>query len=148
MDWTCPTCGKTFKRANQAHKCFSGGSPELAFHGKKAEWLPLYHALLGCVQAQVSFTCEYPPSGGASWRRRSIFASMHGEANGLYVNFFSDFCVAIEGLITTESISAHRLMHVVCFEDQQRVPEIAGHIVASYLLTEQVDQARNGGEQK
>ncbi len=146
MDWTCPTCSKTFKRTNQAHKCFTGASPELAFPGTKAKWLPLYHVLLECVKAQASFTCDYPPSGGALWRRRSIFASMHGETKGLYVNFHSDLRLAIEGLITVEPISAHRLLHIVCFDDPDRVPEIAGYIVASYLLTEQSGQTRIGGD--
>ena len=146
MDWTCPTCGKTFKRVNQAHQCFSGGSAELAFPGRKAQWLPLYLALRDAVRARVPFDCDYAPSGGAQWRRRSIFASMHGEAAGLYVNFFSNQRLTIEGLMAVTPISAHRLMHIVCFRSEDRIAEIAGCIVASYALTEQAGGAGAGGD--
>lgn len=145
MDWTCPICGKTFMRAKQAHKCYSGGTPELAFPGKQAKWLPLYLALLDAVQARVPFACDYVPSGTAVWRWRSIFAHISGRNAGLYVNFHSNNRLQIDGLKAAMAMSANRVMHVVCFSDPDRIPEIADYIVASYVLTEQAGRAVTGG---
>jgi hypothetical protein len=142
MDWTCPTCGKAFKRTRQAHKCFSAGTPEHGFPGDKGKWLPLYFTLLSSVQDKVPFDCEYAPSGGAQWRKRSIFASMHGEKAGLYVNFFSSQQLSSIHPLLVFVHSANRLMHVVCISDTEQVPELAGCILASYVLTEQAGPAK------
>ena len=113
------------------------GTEELGFPGTKGKWLPLYREILSAVKARVPFDCDYPPSGGAIWRRRSIFATMHGERAGLYVNYFADQRQPIEGLITVIPMSVHRLMHIVEVSDAEKIPEIADGIIASYYLTEQ-----------
>jgi hypothetical protein len=137
MDWKCPVCGKTFKRERQAHKCFTGGGPELAFPGPKAKWLSLYLELLSRAKSRIDFEPDYPPSGGAIWRKRSIFASMHGESAGLFVNFFSGQPLPDVRIVTGISPSAHRLAYAFRLTDMEELDTILEYIVGSYVLTGQ-----------
>jgi hypothetical protein len=141
MDWKCTVCGKTFKRERQVHTCFTGGDPELAFHGAKAKWLPLYLELFSIANKRLGFIPEYPPSGGVQWRKRSVFAGMHGESSGLHVVFFSDQRRDDIKAETIYQMSANRIAHGMVIADTARISELMDLIEYSYVLTGQANES-------
>ena len=80
--WSCPTCGRTFRRAGQTHVCGTT-TVEDHLHGKPAVVVALFHAFAQHVQAAGPVTYA-PVKGQIGFRGpQRIFAGVKLTTRGL-----------------------------------------------------------------
>jgi hypothetical protein len=80
--WSCPTCGRTFRRAGQTHVCGTT-TVEDHLHGKPPAVVTLFHAFAQIVQA-AGPVAYAPVKGQVGFRGpRRIFAGVKLTTRGL-----------------------------------------------------------------
>ena len=108
--WSCPRCGRTFRRAHQSHSC-GVGSRQALLNGKPEPLVKLYLALEKSLKAwggvEIVARGRY-----ALFRTTRIFADLVFMREALRLAILLDREVSDPLFFKIQRMSAHRIAHV------------------------------------
>lgn len=85
MSWNCPTCGRSFKNANQWHSC-GKYAVEDKFIGKALIVKEMYDALVAQIKQYGTFDID-PVQNAILLKKKTTFIAFKPMKNGLDVEF-------------------------------------------------------------
>src|SRR5437867_1857201 len=120
--WSCPRCGRTFRRANQSHSC-GVGSREALLQGKPEPLVRLYleleRTLQGWRGVEIGAHGRY-----ALFRTTRVFADLVFMSDALRLAILLDREVKKPLFFKMQRLSAHRVGHVAKLRNKDDVRAI------------------------
>jgi hypothetical protein len=132
--WSCPHCGRSFKRLNQQHSCVLVRKEDL--FAKRAPALKvLYQMIRDYVTTLGPFQEEAHRPDTIYYKATSNFLAVKLKKASLEVEFFLDHHDPAPVVSKWLQTSRHRFAHVVPVDHPENIDEqLRGWIRASYLL--------------
>jgi len=126
--WTCPKCGRTFKRKDQPHGCHLISSDTL-FVKRPPELKKLYDKIIAEVKKFGDFREEAVPSGVIFLKTLSTFLAVRVKKDHLEVGFFLEKIEDVPPVSKYIKTSKYRFAHEV----QVDRPEDIDHQLISWI---------------
>ena len=132
--WICPTCGRSFRNANQSHSCklihkeelFAKGPPELK---------EVYKKIISVVCTLGECKEETIPSDTIFFKAHSTFLAVQIKRDHLDIEFFLDHLENIPPVSKYLQTSRHRFVHYVPLDSPADIDaKLIGWIRESYHL--------------
>ena len=133
--WSCPSCGRSFKRKGQQHSC-ALVSEESLFEKKGAvELRPLYEKLVAAIKSIGHFSTEPIAPNTIFFKAASTFMAIKLKKAAMEVEFYSDHLEENKQVIKSLQISKYRVVHVVSLQNEGDISdELIKWIAFSYSL--------------
>jgi predicted transport protein len=119
--WTCPSCGRAFKRRSQMHTC-EVFDLERHLSGKSSDVVGLYHLLAAAVSGMESVEIV-PMKSSILFRVKTVFATVTVRRNWLDVYLALEAEYLGDRVRRTERISARRFAHHVRLQSPDDLDE-------------------------
>jgi predicted transport protein len=135
--WTCPKCGRTFKRKNQEHGC-KMVSKESLFAKRLPELKKLYEKIVKEIKKFGEFREEALPSAVIMFKTKSIFLAIRIKKDHLAVGFFLDEVENVPPVSKYIQTSKNRWAHEVLVDRPEDIDkQLINWMKRSYkLITE------------
>jgi hypothetical protein len=132
--WSCPHCGRSFKRRNQQHSCVLVSKDDL-FAKRPPALKIIYQKITEFVSTLGPFHEEALPPDVIYYKTTSNFLAVKLKKDSLEVEFFLDHHDPAPVVSKWLQTSRHRFAHVVPVDHPKNIDEeLMGWIRASYLL--------------
>jgi predicted transport protein len=143
--WTCPTCGRSFRRKSQRHACGVGSRAAL-LHGKSPDLVTLYQSLEAELQrlgkVEIVTRDRY-----ALFRTTRIFADLVFMRDGLRLAIHLDREVHLPCFFKVQQGSSRQVTHVAMLRTPADLGTIAPSLEEAYRLAAREESLarRTGG---
>ena len=132
--WTCPKCGRSFKRKDQQHTCRLI-SKESLFAKRPPELKSLYRKIVKEVKKLGQHREEAVNPDVIFFKTKSTFLAVKVKKDHLDVEFFLDHLEDVPPVSKYLQTSKHRVAHVVPIDGQEQINEqLMQWIKSSYEL--------------
>jgi hypothetical protein len=138
--WTCPVCGRSFRRSGQSHGCGRGTKAQL-LRGKQPSLAKVYEAL------DRDFA-KWGPHETLYRERYALFRTTRGFADlvfmqdGLRLALYLDRQVTAPCFFKVGRVSANRIIHVAMLRTITDWGMVRPYLKEAYRLTVQEDARR------
>ena len=110
--WTCPTCGRSFRKANQSHSCRLTAKEEL-FAKRSPDLKEIYDKIISAIKPWGTFREEAVPPDTIFLKTHSTFLAVKIKRDRLDIEFFLDHLENNSPVSKFLQTSAHRFVHYV-----------------------------------
>jgi predicted transport protein len=132
--WTCPKCGRSFKRKDQQHIC-TLISKENLFAKRPPELKVLYEKIVKQVKKFGEYREETVNPDVIFFKTKSTFLAVKVKKDHLDIEFFLDHLEDIPPVSKYLQTSKHRVAHVVPIDDEQDInAQLIAWMRSSYEL--------------
>ncbi|HWB25016.1 MAG TPA: DUF5655 domain-containing protein [Chitinophagaceae bacterium] len=132
--WTCPKCGRSFKRAEQNHACKLVDKEDL-FKKRPAVLKALYKKIFDIVKTFGEFREETVLPDVIFFKTRSTFLGLKVKKEWLEVEFFLDHLENVPPVAKFLQTSKHRVVHLVKIDDESDIDaQLVNWMRQSYQL--------------
>jgi predicted transport protein len=132
--WTCPGCGRSFKRKNQQHTC-TLISKENLFAKRPPELKSLYGRIVKELQTFGDYREETVNPDVIFFKTKSTFLAVKVKKDHLDIEFFLDHLEDVPPVSKYLRTSRNRVAHVVPIDSAEEINEqLIGWIKNSYEL--------------
>ena len=142
--WTCPRCGRIFRRPNQRHSCGVGSRRGL-LAGKPAPLVKLYRDLEKSVKAfggvEIVAHDRY-----ALFRTTRIFADLVFMSDALRVAILLDREVKDPLFFKMQRMSAHRVGHVAKLRTSADLRSVKHYLKEAHHFARDEHRAKGGSK--
>lgn len=126
--WTCPKCGRTFKRKDQPHGCHLI-SIDLLFAKRPRVLKKLYEKIVAVIMKLGNYRKEAVPSGVIFFKTVSTFLAVRVRKDHLDVGFFLEKIENVPPVSKYIQTSKYRFAHEVPVDR----PEDIDHQLISWI---------------
>jgi predicted transport protein len=120
--WTCPKCGRTFKRKDQQHAC-TLISKENLFAKRPPELKDLYIKIVKEVKKFGDYREETVNPDVIFFKTKSTFLAVKVKRDHLDIEFFLDHLEDVPPVSKYLQTSKHRVAHVVPIDRSEEINE-------------------------
>ena len=138
--WTCPVCGRGFRRSGQIHGCGRGTKAQL-LHGKPSSLVTLFAAVHRDLEKWGRQNTLYRDRY-ALFRTSRGFADLVFMRDGLRLALYLDREEAAACFFKMGRSSANRVIHVAMLRTLADWREVRPYLKEAYFLTVQEDADR------
>ncbi len=132
--WTCPTCGRSFKRKNQQHGCVLIDK-ETLFAKRPPELKNLYNIIKKGVDKIGAYREETVLPDVIFFKTKSTFLGVKVKKDHLEVEFFLEKLENVPPVFKYLQTSKNRVVHLVAVDNEDEIDEqLLGWIKRSYEL--------------
>jgi predicted transport protein/predicted RNA-binding Zn-ribbon protein involved in translation (DUF1610 family) len=132
--WTCPKCGRTFKRKNQDHGCKMVSKGSL-FEKRPPELIKLYEKIVKEIKKFGEYREEALPSAVIMFKTKSTFLAIKIKKGHLAVGFFLDEVENVPPVSKYIQTSKNRWAHEVPVDQPEDInQQLISWIRRSYKL--------------
>jgi predicted transport protein len=132
--WTCPKCGRTFKRKDQQHTC-TLISKESLFLKRPPELKRLYEKIAQQITKLGDYREETVNPDVIFFKTKSTFLAIKVKKDHLDIEFFLDHLENVPPVSKYLQTSKHRVAHVVPIDSEEEInDQLIVWIKSSYLL--------------
>jgi Domain of unknown function (DUF5655) len=132
--WVCPTCGRSFRNANQSHSCKLMQKEDL-FAKRPPEFRAVYKKILSVVKPLGKFREESVPPDIVFFKTNSTFLAVKIKRDHVDIEFFLDHLENIAPVSKYLQTSTHRFVHMVSVDSSADIDSrLANWIKQSYQL--------------
>jgi hypothetical protein len=124
--WTCPKCGRTFKRKDQQHTC-TLISKESLFAKRPSELKNLYNMIVKELKTFGTYREETVKPDVIFFKTKSTFLAIKVKKDHLDIEFFLDHLEDVPPVSKYLQTSKNRVAHVVPVDKEE---EINGQLIA------------------
>jgi predicted transport protein len=118
--WTCPKCGRTFKRKDQQHAC-TLISKESLFAKRPSELKDLYTKIVKEVKKFGDYREETVNPDVIFFKTKSTFLAVKVKRDHLDIEFFLDHLEDVPPVSKYLQTSKHRVAHVVPIDRSEEI---------------------------
>jgi hypothetical protein len=132
--WTCPKCGRTFRRKDQQHTCTLISKDNL-FVNRPPRLKELYKRIVKRVSKFGDYREETVNPNVIFFKTKSTFLAIKVKKDHLEIEFFLDHLENVPPVSKYLQTSKHRVAHVVPIDSEEEINEqMIEWMKSSYLL--------------
>ena len=132
--WTCPKCGRTFKRKDQQHTCTLISKDNL-FVNRPPRLKELYERIVKRVMKFGDYREETVNPNVIFFKTKSTFLAIKVKKDHLEIEFFLDHLENVPPVSKYLQTSKHRVAHVVRIDSEEEINEqMIEWMKTSYML--------------
>jgi predicted transport protein len=132
--WTCPKCGRTFKRKDQQHTCTLISKDNL-FVNRPPRLKELYERIVKRVRKFGDYREETVNPNVIFFKTKSTFLAIKVKKDHLEIEFFLDHLENVPPVSKYLQTSKHRVAHVVPIDSEEEINEqMIEWMKTSYML--------------
>src|SRR5829696_160342 len=128
--WTCPKCGRNFKRRDQQHSCVLLKKEDL-FEKKPEEFRRIFQKVVDIVDTLGDYRTESVPPDVIYFKTASTFLAVKVKKAFLEIEFFLDHQDPAPVVSKWLQTSRHRFAHVVPVEREEELDQQLQHWIRS-----------------
>ncbi|HJV09527.1 MAG TPA: DUF5655 domain-containing protein [Acidimicrobiales bacterium] len=131
--WTCPECGRRFRRTRQSHECAPAMSVEEYFSTGPAHERPIFEAVLAHVATLGPVHVE-PVSVGIFLKRAQTFAELRPKDRWVAMSFWLPRRVQHERIVRKVNEYGGRYWHIANLRSPDDVDDrLRGWLTEAYV---------------
>jgi len=132
--WTCPKCGRTFKRKDQQHTCTLISKDNL-FVNRPPRLKELYERIVKHIGKFGDYREETVNPNVIFFKTKSTFLAIKVKKDHLEIEFFLDHLENVPPVSKYLQTSKHRVAHVVPIDSEEEINEqMIEWMKTSYVL--------------
>lgn len=132
--WTCPTCGRVFRRRDQNHSC-TLITKENIFDRRSPSLKLIYGKLVKVIKRFGEYRQEALKPDVIFFKTKSTFLALKVKKDRLVVEFFLDKLEDMPPVYKHLQTSKHRFVHLVAVDDKRDItPQLIKWMRRSYEL--------------